>query len=77
MKYVNHGKAKFKSDIFKSSDKSIFYKFFYKLFFVIFLFIYIKMSKDLSAKYYQENKKRLQKKVLKDIKIFLKKKKKK
>ena len=35
------------------------------------------MSKNLSAKYYQENKKRLQKKVLKDIKIFLKKKKKK
>ena len=35
------------------------------------------MSKTLSAKYYQENKERLQKKMLaKDIKIFLKKKKK-
>ena len=29
------------------------------------------MSKDLSAKYYQENKERLQKKITKDIKIFL------
>ena len=35
------------------------------------------MSKRLSAKYYQENKERLQKKLVKDIKIFLKKKKKK
>ena len=35
------------------------------------------MSKHLSAKYYQENTERLQKKLLKDIKIFLKKKKKK
>ena len=31
-------------------------------YFDIFLFIYIKMSKNLSAKCYQENKKRLQKK---------------
>ena len=35
------------------------------------------MSKNLSAKYYQENKERLQKKLVKDTKIFLKKKKKK
>ena len=35
------------------------------------------MSKNLSAKYYQENKERLQKKLVKGIKIFLKKKKKK
>ena len=34
------------------------------------------MSKSLSAKYYQENKKRLKKKLVKDIKIFLKKKRK-
>ena len=34
------------------------------------------MSKDLSAKYYQENKERLQKEVVIDIKIFLTKKKK-
>ena len=33
------------------------------------------MSKTLSAKYYQENKERLQKKLVKDIKIFLKKRK--
>ena len=35
------------------------------------------MSKTLLAKYYQENKDRLQKKLVKDIEIFLKKKKKK
>ena len=35
------------------------------------------MSTTLSTKYYQENKDRLQKKLVKDIKIFLKKKKKK
>ena len=35
------------------------------------------MSKNVSAKYYQENKERLQKILVKDIKIFLKKKKKK
>ena len=38
---------------------------------------YIKIYKNLSTKYYQENKERLQKKLLKDIKIFLNKKKKK
>ena len=35
------------------------------------------MTKNLSAKYCQKNKERLQKKSVKDIKIFLKKKKKK
>ena len=35
------------------------------------------MPKDSSAKYYQNNKERLQKKFVKDIKVFLKKKKKK
>ena len=35
------------------------------------------MYKNLSAKYYQENKKRLQKNLVKDIKIFLRRKKKK
>ena len=35
------------------------------------------MSKNLSAKYYQENKDIPQKKLVKDIKIFLRKKKKK
>ena len=38
--------------------------------------MYIKTPKILSAKYYQENKERLKKKLVKDIKIFLKKKKK-
>ena len=33
------------------------------------------MSKHISAKYYQHNKERLQKKLVKDIKMFLKKKK--
>ena len=35
------------------------------------------MSKNLSARYYQENKETLQKKLVKDIKICLKKKRKK
>ena len=35
------------------------------------------MSRNLSAKYYQESKGRLQKKLVKDIKTFLKKKKRK
>ena len=35
------------------------------------------MSKDSSAKYYQNNKERLQKAFMKDIKVFLRKKKKK
>ena len=49
-------KLTFKSDILKSSSKSIFY-----IFFVI-CFIYIKISKNLSAKHYHENKESLQKK---------------
>ena len=39
--------------------------------------MYINISKNLLAKYYQENKERIQKLLAKDIKIFLKKKKKK
>ena len=35
------------------------------------------MPKDLSAKYYQNDKERFQKKLVEDIKVFLKKKKKK
>ena len=34
------------------------------------------MFKDSSAKYYQDNKEKLPKKLVKDIKVFLKKKKK-
>ena len=40
-------------------------------------YVWIKMSKTLSSKYYLENRERLQKKLRKDIKIFLKKNKKK
>ena len=45
----------------------------------MYFFIHIKMSKYLSGKYYQENKGRRQreKKLLRDIKIFWKKKRKK
>ena len=52
---------KFKHNIFKSSNKSIFYKSF-EISFLYFIFIYIKISKNLLAKYYQENKEKLQKK---------------
>ena len=46
-------------------------------FFFFFLFTYIEMSKhSSSAIYYENNKERLQKKFVKDIKVFLKKKKK-
>ena len=37
----------------------------------------MKIYKDSSSKYYQDNKEILQKKLIKDIKVFLKKKKKK
>ena len=51
---------------------------FFIIFFISFFnkpfFIYIKMPKTLLAKHYQENKKRLEKKVAKYITIFLKKK---
>ena len=35
--------------------------------------IYIKISKNVSAKYYQDKKERLQKNLVKDIKVFLRK----
>ena len=54
-------KIKFKSDILKYSNKFNFYIFFIT-FVSIFFFIYIKWSRNLSAKYNQENKERLQKK---------------
>ena len=46
----------------------------FSLIFYKYFFIYIKLFKNLSGKYYQENKERLQKKLVKNIKIFLKKK---
>ena len=39
--------------------------------------MYIKLSRNSSAEYYQENKERLQRKLIKDSKIFLEKKEKK
>ena len=42
----------------------------------MYFYIY-KISEDSAAKYYQNNKERLQKKLVKDIKVFLRKKKKK
>ena len=51
-------KLKFTKDNFKSFSNSLFiYIFFYNIF-----FIYVKISENLSAKYYQGNKERLQKK---------------
>ena len=67
-------KIKFESDILKYSNKFNFYIFFIT-FVSIFFFIYIKRSRNLSAKYNQENKERLQKRLVKAIKIVLKKKK--
>ena len=59
--------------IFKSLNKLNFY-----INFFIYFLTYMKMSKDSSAKYYEDNKEKLPKeKLLKDIKVFLKKKKKK
>ena len=63
-------KLNFRSDVIKYSDN------FFKKFFINF-FLCIKLSKNLSAKYYQENKERLHKKLVKDIKVFPKKKNKK
>ena len=60
-------KLKFKSDIFKSFNKTHFFVIFFKLIFNFFN-IYIKMSKNLSVKYYQENKEKLQKKQQKNKK---------
>ena len=59
-------KLKFKSVIFKSFNKSTFILIFSIVFFVFlllffFCLIYMKMSRNLSAKYYQESKERLQK----------------
>ena len=54
MNYVNQNKIKI--DVFKCRNKSIFLLI---VFFNIFIYIYMKASKDLSAKYCQENKERL------------------
>ena len=67
MNYVNHNKVKIQNWHF--------FYFFYNFFYNFFSYIY-KIYKNLSAKYHQENKD-YKKKLVKDIKIFLKKKKKK
>ena len=54
MNHVNQ--EKFKGDIFKYCNKSIFHKCFWQFFFINFFFTHIKMPKNLSAEYYQENK---------------------
>ena len=74
MNYINYDKLKIQKCI-KPLDLLI------NIFFInfsIFFFMYMNMSKNLSAKYYQDNNERQQqkKKLVKDIKIFLKKKKK-
>ena len=62
---------KFKRNIFKSSNKSIFYKSF-EISFLYFIFIYIKISKNLLAKYYKENKEKIQKKARERYQSFSK-----
>ena len=57
-------RLKLKSDIFKSSSN------FFDKFVLILFHIYIKICKNLSAKYHQENKERVHKKLVKNIKIF-------
>ena len=66
MYYVNHKKVEFNS-IFRCC---FYYYIFHKT-----IFTYIKMSKGLSVNYYQDNKKGYRKRLVKDIKVLLKKKK--
>ena len=60
--------------IFIPSNKSIFFNYF---FFINFFSNIKKIFKDSSAKYYEDNKERLQKKPVTAVKVFLKKRKKK
>ena len=72
MQYIT--KLKFKSDILNLQKKSSNLNLLFLITFLIYIFfIYIKMSENLSVRYYQGNKKRLKKKLEKFIKIFLKK----
>ena len=79
MNYLNHDKVEIQKCvkllyIFKSSNKWIFFLFIY--FFYNSFFTYMKMSKNSSARYYPDNKKDCKKGLVKNIKVFLKKKKK-
>ena len=59
MSYADHG------------ENDLQFSFYQINFFKNFL-TYIKMSKDPPAKYYENNKERIQKKLVKDMKVFLK-----
>ena len=72
MNYVNNDKLKFKSDILKSSNQCIFYNFLQFSTFSIIFFHILKISKHLSASYYQENKERLQRKASERYQILSK-----
>ena len=68
------------SSILRSSDKSNFFIILiFFLFFIYFFFFctYINLSKESSAKYCRGNKKDYKKRLVKDMKVILKKKKKK
>ena len=73
MNYINYNKVTFLKVTFLNVPIYPFLINIFINFFDNFFFIYIIMSKNLSAKYYKENKERLQKNLAKDIKIFLKK----
>ena len=62
MNYVNHEKIKIFKVTFLNSPINAFFLYFDK-FFYNFFFMYLKLRniQNLSAKYYQENKERLQK----------------
>ena len=70
MNYVNHYLKVYK--IITAFLNLLVHQFFLSNSFYILFFTYIKISKNPSAKFFQDNKERL----LKDIKVFLKKKKK-
>ena len=63
MNCVNHDKVKI-CEFLNLSINPFFNKCLYNFFFFFFSYIYIKMSKNLPAKYYEENKERLQQKSL-------------
>ena len=72
--YGNHEKVKILKSIKEFLDPLVNQFFLLLIFFIIF-FTYIKISKDSSAKCYQNNKERLQKKSRKNIEVFPNKKK--
>ena len=75
MNYVNHYLKVYK--IITAFLNLLVHQFFLSNSFYILFFTYIKISKNPSAKFFQDNKERLLKRFPKDIKVFLKKRKKK